>query len=519
MALDYHSYFSVFTKSASTAGTGEKNIFDQDNHSSYDFEQVGSPDISYDSSTGEITFHGEGDYFLVFAANCGVGADNKTAALRIKQNGTNIVEHEPLLLLDDFEPEQCVIHIIATIEAGDIITCTHEGSDATSFTALGCYFTALKTKGHYSSAIYTTKADVQDTLDNYALFHTSGGSNEGGVVASKVNGVVYDNTNGRFSPSATRKFLYFSTMIHEGDEATIFDLQHKLTIGGSSIDDLTAGSTVARTPVCNTYSLIAEVEDDEYATVQRDQSSTTAREFELEAGTSFSFIDISNNGVDPRAFFCGSVQTDGNTLATDSGDQAIFDEDNYSSLTLTDRVTATGVTHTAADGSFTVDSAGDYLVTLVLGSTRSGTGSANSLNDLKITINGSTHFTHQVWKDAQQDTQSNCICLILRLKAGDAINFIVNNYGAKVDDGTSVSMFMVSDVGGSKDLFPQKLSDELVGDDYVIKNYSPETTGRQHDHLGTAVPQLSLGIPGALNVRRRGDLAEPYTSNRGKDKK
>mgnify|MGYP003648773376 FL=1 len=519
MALDYHSYFSVFTKTASTAGTGEKNIFDEDNHSSYDFDQVGSPDISYDASTGAITFHGEGDYFLVFAANCGVGADDKTATLRIKQNGTNIIENEPILLEDDFEPEQCVVHMIATIEAGDIITCTHQGSDATSFTALGCYFTALKTKGHYSSAVYTTKADVQDTLDNYSLYRTSGDGNEGGVVASKVNGVVYNTANGRFSPSATRKFLYFSTWIFEGDENTIFDLQHKLTVDGSALDDLTAGCSVARSPLCHTYSLIAEVADDEYATVNRDQSSVVAREFELEEGTSFSFIDISNNGADPKAFFCLSETNDSDALSTSSGDKSIFDEDNYGTHATTQHVTATGITYTAGDGTLTVAHAGDYLVTCVLGSNRTGSGTANSLNDFKITVNGSTYFIHEAWKDSTQDVQSNVICLILRLKVGDVVGFVVNNYGAKVDDGTSVSMFMVNDVGGSKDLFPQKLSDELVGDDYVIKNYSPETTGRQHDHLATAVPQFSLGVPGALNLRRRGDLAEPYTTNTGKSKK
>ncbi len=62
MALDlnYHSYFSIATDADSNALSGtpdlEENIFDENNYSSFTVTTVSSPDITFTSSDGKITF-------------------------------------------------------------------------------------------------------------------------------------------------------------------------------------------------------------------------------------------------------------------------------------------------------------------------------------------------------------------------------------------------------------------------------------------------------------------------------
>ena len=510
MALNYHSYFSLFTEANATATASEFNIFDEDSYSSYDFTSVSSPDITYDQSTGKIIFNAEGDYFVVLTANVETGVNNKHAVLKIKKNGTALITTDSIQLYAAFDPEQATAQLIVTMAPGDYLECTHDGDDASCFVSSGTHLTIFRTRGHYSSAFYTTKANQTTTADNYDLFDTT---NEGGVVSSKVNGVTYTGANGRFTPSATRTFLFFSTWIYDTG-GNVNDLQHKLSIDGSAIDDATAGASVALTPVTHTYSLLKEVADDEYASVKRDQGGTTS--FDAEIGTSFSLIDVSNGGVAPNAFLCFSVTNDSNALANDSDNKDIFDEDNYGTFAKTDHVTATGITFTSADGKFTVAGAGDYLVICNL---VADTVATNASTNFLIMVNGSAYFTDKFRKQSTDDPRTHVVCLVMRLKAGDYLNFIVEDFGADVDDGTSVTMVRLDDLGGSRDLFPQLEASDLVGDDYVIKNYSPNTIGKQHDHLSTPVPQFSLGVPGALNLRRRGDLAEPYTTNKGKSKK
>ena len=501
--LNFHSYFSIFTKASATATASEFNVFDDDNYSSYDSTSVSSQDISYDNSTGRIHFNAAGDYFLVFTANVEVNSNNKTAVLKIKKNGTAVITTDSIVLYSSFDPEQVTAHLILSIEAGDYIECTHTGTHSTSFVSAGTHFTALRLRGHYSSAFYTTKANQTSTADNYDLYDTT---NEGGVVSSKVNGITYTGNNGRFTPSATRRFLFFSTWIYDTG-GSVSDLQHKLAIDGSAIDDATAGSTAARSPLSHTYSLLKEVASDEYASVKRDQGGTTS--FDAEIGTSFSLFDVSNNGTDPRAMLCFSLSNDSNALNGSSGDKDIFDEDNYGTFGKSDHVSATGITFTEGDGKFTVSSSGVYLVicNLITDSVTS-----NASTDFKITVNGAAYFTDKHWKDASMDPQSHAVCLIMKLDGGDYLNFIVNNFGADVDDGTSVTIVKIDDVGGSRDLTLESTPSKQIADDYIINTLNSDVAGNQHTHTTNKVLPFSLAQSGPRNLRGR---TTSYSPSRG----
>ena len=115
MALNYHSYFSLFTEANATATASEFNIFDEDSYSSYDFTSVSSPDITYDQSTGKIIFNAEGDYFVVLTANVETGVNNKHAVLKIKKNGTALITTDSIQLFAAFDPEQATAQLIVTM--------------------------------------------------------------------------------------------------------------------------------------------------------------------------------------------------------------------------------------------------------------------------------------------------------------------------------------------------------------------------------------------------------------------
>ena len=508
--LNYHSYISIFTAASSATTADEFNVFDQDSYSSYSSTTVSSPDISYNSSTGRIHFDAPGDYFIMFSANCMTNGIATETVLKIKKNGTAIITGAGLQMYNVYDPMQGTLHLVVSIEAGDYIECTHDGDHATTKVNSGAYFTAFRTRGHYSSAFYTTKADTTETADNYDLYDTT---NEGGVVSSKVNGVTYTGSNGRFTPSVTRRFLFLSTWFFKVTGGAASGYQHKLAIDGSAIDDATAGAVASRTPACHTYSLLKEVTSAEYASVKRD--NTTDQAFDLEVGTCFTLLDVSNNGTDPTAMLCFSLTNDSNALADDSGDIDVFDEDNYGTFAKTDHVTATGITYTKADGKFTVEAGGVYLVILnLISDTVTG---GNTPTDVKIVKNGSAYFTNPHHTNSTFDPVSHVICLVMKLDPGDYLNFVVNNHGADIDDGTSVTMIKIDEVGESRDLTFESSPSSQIADDYTINTLDSNVLTSQRIRTTGKVLPFSMGHTGPRYLRGRTTSYSP--SMGGKVKK
>ena len=495
--LNFHSYCSINIATASDTTNAEFNPFADGSYGSGATKNiVKTPDIVYDSTAGSLSFGASGTYFIVFICPM-VATGSGTFVLKIKHNGTDVVVSDALIHRTTMSPKSGIVNCMLTVQAGDNVTVTVDGTQTNSGTGAGTHITVVKANGHFSGAHYTADSTATTTGGPYPIFDTA---NEGGTVVSNTNGIVYTSTDGHFTASANRRILLFSSWVYESDNTS--SMQHVFRLdpgsGAANIDNLGLGNRTTQDPACHTYHIVKSIQEDDIVTDAFSQSATTS--FQINKGTSFCMLDISNDGTAPSTFLSLTLNAVSDALSTTSGDKDIFDSSNTSSgFGTTNRTAPTGIAYDNSDGTFTVAQSGDYLVILTVGFDVASNG--NTLT-LKVNVDGSTYYSAAYEPAAVSDPSTYPICLVMSLEAGAVLNFLVNNAGATIDDGSSVSIVRLDDVGGSKDLFAESVSDKLIDEDYDINTYDPDVINAQHNSVGTAQPPFLLGVPGPLSLRR-----------------
>lgn len=517
--LNYHSYFSIFTKSTSLGTFAAFNPFRSDAHTSYDYESVSSPDVQYVPSTGRIRFRAPGDYLIFACVNFTVSAADTTAVMTIEQNDAAVYTTSDLKIFSVAGPRQMVGHIIVSVSKGDSVRVRIDADDTPARTisaAAGSHFMVIKANGLYSNAFYA--ADSLDQTDNdYDLFDTAGSNNEGGQVNSKTNGVAYDTDVGKFTPSSTRKFLILSTQHYE-NSAGRTDLEHRIKLGGDSSEVVDYGVHASIDPLTHTIGYALSVPDDSFIRVNNTQEGEDGDTYKILKGTCLTLFDISNGGTDPSSFLSISTTKATNTLSDSSGDKDVFNQSNYgsSTITKTDRLTATGTTYTPADGKFTVSKAGTYLFLLNLAMIP--TSAVATTPTIKINKNGSSYYTAPAQLQGQIKPIGWTAMFLIDLKVGDYLNIIINDLGGNLDaHGSSVTMVKIDETGDSREVFAQQDSSGSVGDNYTLKTFDREVAGFQSDNLLNHQVPFSKAIAGPRNLRGRTTAYAPSLG--GKTKK
>jgi len=503
--LDFHSFCSVWTTAASNVTAAAINFFDEDGYSSYTHVANSSPDITYDKSTGKIKFAAKGTYFVISTIISESTSGNITVSGKITLNGTTAVQADGLVITAAEDPRPVTVHTVLNVDDGDIVEAVFTPSAANYRSAKGSYITVVRCNGHFANLNYTADADETTTASSYELFDTT---NEGGTVVSNVNGIAYAAATGRLTTTVTRTFLIFSTWVYASD-GTRSDGFHKININGSTLDELTSGATAGDTPECHSYHTVKAVTGGEYIAINHDQGGTTG--FTAKKGTSLSVVDISNDGTNPPALLCFSVTNDTNAFADDSGDQNIFDSDNYGTFAKIDHVTATNITYTASAGTFAAVESGYHLVTSTIGfdSTSDGTPT------FKLKKAGTDIYTSTLDLRADADPRSFPLCLIVYLDAGEELTFIINNAGADVDDGSSVSIIRLDSIAN---LHPQVAPTEnLIVEDYTINSYSSDNLSVQHDRTSQTQVPFILGSRTTSRLRGRRPVGNTTTEGVGVD--
>jgi CYTH domain-containing protein len=510
--LNYHSYFSIFTTADSDAKASNFSPFDEDHYTSntYGYTTVSSPDVVYVPGTGKIRFRAPGDYLIIACINFSIASSDTTAVMTIEQNDSAVYTTSDLKVSSTVDPRQAVGHVIVSVSKNDSVRVRIDGGSAITAQA-GSHFMVVKANGIYSNAFYAT--DATDQTDNdYDLFD----SDEGGTITSKTSGVTYTTSNGRFTPSATRKFLTISTQHFESDVSRD-DFEHRIKLGTDTNEVVDYGLNTSVDPMTHTIGYALEVADSTYIRVNNTQAGEDGDTYKIKKGTCLTMLDVSNGGTDPSAFLSISATKASNALNNTSGDIDVFDQDNYGSgtITKTDRLTATGVTYTAADGKFTANIAGKYLILLNL-TVKDVTTNGNP--DLKINKNGSAYYETVMHCRVQYDPLSWTACFIADLDTSDYINVIVHDLGGTLDEhGSSITMIKIDEVGGSRDVFAQQDASDSFGDDYTINTFNREVAGYQSDNLINHQIPFSRGTRGPRNLRGRTTAYAPSLG--GKTKK
>ena len=490
--LNFHSYFSIMTGADSNAlsdsADEEENIFDEDKYSSFTATTVSSPDITFTSSDGKISFGASGTYLLVGDVAWTVGGNTDTT-IKVYKNGSAAYQLAPIPAFASLDPINASYHAVLDIEAGDYIEIKVSTDDTNTITVQnGTTFVALKANGDYGSLKYTANANqgASTTLE------VIGDSDLGGTVVTNLNNVTYTAAAGTLTPANTRPFLMLSTLagVHNKTTETSFSLY----ADGSAID--TTGATIHSSldPQEVTYGVLKALTGGETAS-SRFQSSSG--KITLQVGASFSVFDVSNNGgTYPSAYLSLAVNADSDNNTT--GDIICFDSNEWGSYADTDHVTATGITFTADGGTFVVGAAGKYFIlwNLVIGS-----ASASSTERTVKIKNGSTTIYTAPWLFNQNfDPQEKTVCLVVDASAGDSFTFVVNAPDGKFDAGTAITMFKVDDLG---DLTVQSTPSKQIADDYTINTLNSDVVGSQYNNTTNKVLPFSLGQLDARNLRGR----------------
>jgi hypothetical protein len=502
--LNFHSYCSISIATASDTTADEFNPFADGSYGSGATKNiVKTPDIVYDSTSGSLSFGASGTYFIVFACPM-VSTSIATFVLKIKHNGTDVVVSDSLQHRATMSPKSGIVNCMLTVQAGDSVTVTVDGTQASSGTGSGTHITAVKANGHFAGVHYTAGGSSTTTGGPYPIYDTA---NEGGAVRANTNGITYSGTNGHFTASANRRLLLFSSWVYEAGGTS--SMQHGFMLdpgsGAVSIDNLGLGNRTTQDPACHTYHMVKSVEEDDIVTDAFSQSATTS--FTINKGTGFCMLDISNDGTAPSAFLSLTLDAVSDALSTTSGDKDIFDSSNTSSgFGTTNRTAPTGIVYDNSDGTFTVAQSGDYLVILTVGFDVASNG--NTLT-LKVNVDGSTYYSAGYEPVSVSDPSTYPICLVMSLEAGAVLNFLVNNAGATIDDGSSVSIVRLDDVGGSnylllEDGFLSDTPDSLIQDDFDINTH--EKQDQRFRHVDQAPTILGSSGPPSVRGRVKGTL-------------
>ena len=504
--LLYHSYFSIITTtdsdSLSTGGTDEQaNVFLASNYSSFTANTVSSPDIEFDSATGRITAKATGTYLLVFIPSITVAGGVGVTA-RINRNGTNEVALQNLVAFSSTDPISATCHRILDLTAGDYIELTIAATSTTAIQAQnGTSFMMLKANGDYASL-----AQSADGVEGAAGAEEVIGDEDlagSGSIVTNLKNITYASGTGLLTPANTRPFLLLATLMATSDTT-----DKETTIGiyanNTLIDEAAALIHQDNDPNEESYGLLKTLTGGETVS-GRYQIAGTAK-LTTKKGTSFSVLDLSsNNGAGtPSVFisFAVAVSSDAQT----TGEKNCFDEDLWTSYSITTHSAAAGITYTSSDGTFVVDKAGKYLVlwNLVLGN------STNSSNRNALIKNGSTTvFNTPLMVHTSFDPMERTICAILDASAGDSFTFKVQGIRGKIAAGTGVTMVKIDDL---KDLHVQSTpTDSLIADDFTINSFSAQGLSPQYDRAGSKQVPFLLGSRGPLSIRGRkmGSTGEP----------
>jgi len=173
-----------------------------------------------------------------------------------------------------------------------------------------------------------------------------------------------------------------------------------------------------------------------------------------------------------------------------------FDEDNYSSDDFETR-SASGITFTPADGKFTVDEPGLYVVAFA------GVYSLNSGGtvDITIAVNGTTVVTQGGKIANGPDPLDRTAIAFLELNQGDYIEVFYDMEAGKpvvAKSGTQISIYRYFGFFKTEDT----VAGGLINEDHTINTFSQENLSNQYPRNTDQVP-FRFGIRGAGSLRGR----------------
>ena len=529
----------------STESTSQLNPFDESNITSATKPRAySSPDIVYNPSDGTVTVQTAGNYFIYFAplwnTSDGSGSAYSTV-FRIKKNGTNVFTSDGMRMAGIAQdPEQVVCHRLSALVAGDQITVSYDSSSSVNCGLVaGTTLILLRVTGHLGGALNTASgSSITSTADLKTFDSAQGGV---GTVATVTSGVTFTASGGKFTPSEERLFLNLQSLFYSVGGA-VSDISNKFFLDDSPtdhgfMDQMLGGSVASGSPRSHTQQILKAIPAN--LPIAPVRGLGTSQQFIFEKGTSFSMIDVGNQGSVPSSFLCIVITADGTGSGLSTTEINIYDDDNYGTLTTVDPNDSTnkavangaagvvdatiggnrGITYDPTGGTFTFSESGDYLVMSNLGS------DVISLNNQtcthRIKKNGVVIALANFFTRSNRDPVTNLLATIAPFNNGDVLTVTGQRSGgtSNIEDGTSIIIVRLGPVQSAAPGFDQLFDGGSNGTGQPIvqtdNTIDSADKGDQRDRRTEQSP-FRMTVNGPLTLRGRARSSLPFNVAAGK---
>jgi hypothetical protein len=475
------------------------------------YNQV-SEGITFTQSSGKFEVAEAGNYFITVnvcldALGLSGYPTGQQIYVRFEVEGSLVVPDVEIGLPFFAAGDVATVSRVLNLDAGDalFIKIENEKNPTTLQHKVrlqaGTSIVMYKINGDFANAYYTANTNTVTTTGNLIAFSGSTGV-LGGSINSLSSSVNFNHLNGTFTPDNDRIFLYYSSWVYDLAAASAaHEYNHKLTRDGSGtgLQEVSIPLDSSSMPGDSTYMILKQVDNDQYAQIKRDDSSDIGVGFTYVSGTSFSLVDISDNGTLPSSFFSGHINSDSSVLG--AGLINMYSETDRGSYTLqtplTDSLGAnTGITLNENNGRFTFPETGDYLLINKI-QVDAAAATENTVHSIRLNGTSEIYFSKFLSNDAF-DPHGKIAAVIANVNKNDYVEFMCSGTNAKLDDGMGVVIIQMSDTipsGSGVSLLNRNLS---VFNSYDISSqYTLETITQ---------PPFILGARG-YGVTRNNDKA------------
>ena len=531
------SYFNFILKNNSARFNDKITVLDADEYDNFQYESYSSDDISYDSSTGVVTFSKGGTYEIFYSellSNLGGSTDDYNTSPKFYINDTlkyvSVVHRA-----NNYDPDQQTHRAILEIpDNGTLKIMVDLSGTANCYLHPSTAVIAHRLTGYYARVHLSGSTRVFKNINPFTGSHIRETIGSQAIRTIQPDGRLlnnggYDDTHGRLISSGSSTGTDGPTGIYSVAFNGTFGTG---TVGGVSITASQNGVDFYSRHGLNANSfdpgpvhylhLLKKMRRDDYISLYVQNFNTSdvlgAATNAMTEGTSFAISEVRSH-----AYHCCSItgyapNYQGRSLSISANtkknpwklsDTAVWDDTSNAdhSASMTVHATSPYIDYDQGSGKFTVKRAGTYFVSAITNVKNGSIFSQTFTKELRV--NGSTFVssseTHMFLNEPEY-AQPMDIVTLLTLSAGDEIEYFgtANDFTWRFAQGTSMTIYKIGDDWKYKDDdFTEDqyyIPEDVISDDFTLKTYS---TGGASVQSKRDVPQLPFiaAHPGPLSLR------------------
>ena len=510
------------------------NILAAGGYDDYQRETFSSDDITFDTSTGKLSFSKGGAYEITFSQIVSNVESDTTTEWRIYTTDAGgdetMVYRAPLHRDNAYDPVCNTYRAILEVEAGGKMKFSTQAGGNDIYMHAGSTMVVNRLTGRYARVHLSGNTRNFYNINPFTASFQQNQPEDKGLL---INGLDYDLTHGRLISSG-------STNEWGSDRYGIYAVAFNGIFGTTSVGGITLTASQNGSEFYNTtglninthdpgpihnFHILRKMRKDDYISLYAQNYSVTdvigAALNGMQVGTTFALYEIPNH-----AFFSATIQgrptEDHDNSAVNNGDSLGIageseknvwipgDSDVWAGIrsgSITVHADSPNINYDPANGKFTVKRSGVYQVNAVTKIRNSSI--VSGILTKRLYVNGVAHITgaedHVHPNENAYNHAVGDIITLLTLSGGDTIHVTHESTVAfKFGNGSCMTIFQVGSDWKYKDndysVDQRPSSDELIDGEFNINTYG---TGSKNIQFKRDVFQSPFvaNTPGPLSLR------------------